>query len=265
LSDNIIPLLTIITVCYNAESTIRDCIQSVAYGKTAEVEYLIIDGASTDSTLSIAREYPNVVDNLISEPDNGIFDAMNKGLVLAKGKFVAFLNADDRYLSKTISIFLDAIHEDINNVDVFYGDWIGVNDRGEEIMREADHRLRWRYKLCHQAMIARRSIFPSPEGFDLRYRLTADFNLILLWQAEGLRFKRIPSKLVRFSEVGASSKFDYRSAWDIFTITILRVRFPWKSIFLIRSISFFARYTLTSLFQQPKQGNAKNDMKINCY
>ena len=252
-----IPHLTIITVCFNAESTIRNCIESVASGKTPDIEYLIIDGASTDFTLSIAREYPNVVDNLISEPDNGIFDAMNKGLVLAKGKFVAFLNADDRYLPKTISIFLDAIHEDKNNVDVFYGDWIGVNARGEEILREADHRLRWRYMLCHQAMIARRSIFPSPEGFDLRYKLCGDFNLILLWQAEEFLFKRIPSQLVRFGETGASSKFVYRATREILTITILRARFPWKFIFLICGMAFIARYSLKNLLQQLKLVDAK--------
>ena len=169
---------------------------------------MIIDGASTDSTLSIAREYPNVVDNLISEPDNGIFDAMNKGLVLAKGKFVAFLNADDRYLPTTISSSLDAIREDKDNVDVLYGDWIAVSARGTDTPHKADHRLRWRYILCHQAVIAKRSIFPSPDGFDLRYKLCADFNLILFWQAESACFKRIPNQLVRFSEVGASSKFN---------------------------------------------------------
>jgi glycosyltransferase involved in cell wall biosynthesis len=133
---------------------------------------------------------------------------MNKGLVLAKGKFVAFLNADDRYLPTTISSSLDAIREDKDNVDVLYGDWIAVSARGTDTPHKADHRLRWRYILCHQAVIAKRSIFPSPDGFDLRYKLCADFNLILFWQAESACFKRIPNQLVRFSEVGASSKFN---------------------------------------------------------
>jgi glycosyltransferase involved in cell wall biosynthesis len=246
------PTLSIITVCFNAESTLHDCIQSIAQDKTPEVEYFIIDGASTDSTLLIARQYANVVDTLISEPDKGIFDAMNKGLALAKGEFVAFLNADDLYLPRTISIVLDAIREDINHVDVLYGDWIAVSGHGTENPHKADHRLRWRYMLCHQAVIARRSIFPSPKGFDLRYKLCADFNLILLWQAKGFRFKRIPNQLVRFSETGASSKFVYRAAREIFTISILRGRFPWKFIFLIRCIAFISRYALMTLLQQLK-------------
>ena len=251
------PLLSVITVCFNTESTIRNCIDSVACGKTPEVEYLIIDGASTDSTLSIAREFSASIDSLVSEPDKGIYDAMNKGLALAKGEFVAFLNADDVYLSKTISIVLNAIREDKNNVDIFYGDWIAVNAQGADISHNADHRLRSRYMLCHQAVIARRSIFPSPKGFDLRYKLCADFNLILLWQAEGLCFKRIPNQLVRFSEVGASSKLVYSAAWEIFTITILRARFPWKFIFIIRGMAFIARYALIDLLKYSKPVNAK--------
>lgn len=246
------PILSVITVCFNAESTIQACIESVANDKSADVEYLIIDGVSTDSTLLIARQYPNVVDTLISEADKGIFDAMNKGLALARGKFVAFLNADDEYLPRTISIVLDAIRADKNNVDVFCGDWIAISAQGTEIPHKADHRLRWRYMLCHQAVFARRSIFPSPKGFDSRYKLCADFDLILLWQAKGFRFERIPNQLVRFSETGASSKLVYRAAREIFIISILRGRFPWKFIFLSRCIAFISRYALTTLLQQPK-------------
>jgi glycosyltransferase involved in cell wall biosynthesis len=238
------PLLTVITVCFNTESTIRNCIESVACGKTADVEYLIIDGASTDSTLTIARQYSGAIDFLVSEPDNGIFDAMNKGLALAKGEFVAFLNADDLYLPTTISIVLDAIRKDKNNVDVFYGDWIGVNGRGEEILRKAEHRLRSRYMLCHQAMIARRSIFPSPNGFNCRYQFCADFDLILWWQAKRFRFKRIPNQLVRFSEVGASSRYYMKSSLESMLIVIFRGRSPWNLLLLIRGLAFLIKTTI---------------------
>jgi glycosyltransferase involved in cell wall biosynthesis len=238
------PLLTVITVCFNAEATIRSCIESVASGKTPEVEYLIIDGASTDSTLLIARQYPNVIDTLISEPDKGIFYAMNKGIALAKGDFVAFLNADDLYLPKTISIVLNAIDKDKDYVDVFYGDWIGVNGRGEEISRKSDHRLRSRYMLCHQAMFARRSIFPSPNGFNCRYQFCADYDLILWWQAKRFRFKRLPNQLVRFSEVGASNRFYIISSLESMLIVILRGRSPWNLLLLIRGLAFLIKTTI---------------------
>jgi glycosyltransferase involved in cell wall biosynthesis len=240
------PLLSVITVCYNAESTLQACIQSIAQGKTADVEFLVIDGASIDGTLDIVRQYSEVVDALISEPDRGIFDAMNKGLSKAVGDYVAFLNADDIYLPGAIPAMLDAIRRGRNEVDVIYGDWIGVDARGSEHARRADHRLRWRYSLCHQALAAKRVIFPSPHGFDLRYRLCADFDLISLWQSEGVRFKRISQPLVRFSEIGASAKFMHRSAWESIVIALSRARSPWALVFAARVALYVARANLSS-------------------
>lgn len=238
------PLLSVITVCFNAESTVRDCIESVAQGKVPEVEYLIIDGASTDGTLNIIGEYRQVIDRLISEADGGIFDAMNKGLSQARGDFVAFLNADDVYLPGAIPAILEAIRREGNAVDVLYGDWIGVDASGEAHARQADQRLRWRYSLCHQALVARRSIFPAPIGFDLHYRLCADFDLVLRWQSEGVGFKRLAQPLVRFSEAGSSAKFIRRSAMESIVIALHRGHSPWALVFSARVILYFVRMTL---------------------
>lgn len=239
------PTLSIITVCFNAETTIGDCIESIAQGKTPDVEYLVIDGASIDGTLDIVRQYPELVDKLISEPDGGIFDAMNKGVTHAVGDFVAFLNADDIYLPGAIPAILDAISRARNEVDVIYGDWVGVDAGGLEHTRKADHRLRWRYSLCHQAVVARRAIFPSPLGFNLRYRLCADFDLILRWQAEGARFKRLAQPIVRFSEIGSSAKFIRRSAWESIVIALCRWQSPWALVFSARVALYFARVSLS--------------------
>ncbi len=240
------PLLSVITVCFNAESTLRDCIQSVAQDKTKEVEYLIIDGASTDGTLNIIRQYPHVVDSLISEADGGIFDAMNKGLLKSCGDFVAFLNADDIYLPGAIPALLEAIREEANPVDVLYGDWVGVDASGKARARRADHRLRWRYSLCHQAIVARRAIFPTPQGFDLRYRFCADFDLILRWQSERARFKRLAQSIVRFSEIGASAKFIRQSATESIVISLRRSRSPWALVFSARLILYSMRIILST-------------------
>jgi len=247
------PLLSVITVCFNAESTLRDCIQSIAQDKTLEVEYLIIDGASTDGTLNIIRQYPHAVDGLISEADGGIFDAMNKGLSRAGGDFVAFLNADDVYLPGAIPAILEAIRGEANAVDVLYGDWIGVDASGEAHARQADHRLRWRYSLCHQAVVARRAIFPTPRGFDLRYRLCADFDLISRWQSEGVDFRRLAQPLVRFSEMGSSAKFVRTSAWESIVIALRRAQSPWALVFSARIILYFARMTMLAWFHRIMQ------------
>ena len=246
------PTLSIITVCFNAESTLRDCLQSIEQGKTLDVEFLVIDGASTDGTLDIVRQYPELVDKLISEPDGGIFDAMNKGLANAVGDYVAFLNADDIYLPGAIPAILEAIRRERNEVDVVYGDWIGVDASGTEHARRADHRLRWRYSLCHQAMAAKRVIFPSPHGFDLHYRLCADFDLILFWQSEGVHFKRISQPLVRFSEIGASAKFMHRSAWESIVIALSRARSLWALVFAARIALYVVRMNLFSLARRAR-------------
>lgn len=250
-------LLSVVTVCFNAESTLRDCIESVAQHKTSDVEYLVIDGASTDKTLDIVRQYPELVDKLISEPDGGIFDAMNKGLANAVGDYVAFLNADDIYLPGAIPAMLDAIRGARNEVDVIYGDWIGVDASGSEHARRADHRLRWRYSLCHQAIAARRAIFPAPLGFNLRYRLCADFDLLLRWQAEGARFKRIAQPIVRFSEMGSSAKFIRRSAWESIFIALSRAQSPWVLIFAVRVALYVVRVSLSSLIHRTERTSPK--------
>lgn len=247
------PILSVITVCFNAASSLRDCIQSVADGKTAEVEYLIIDGASTDATLDIVRHYPTVVDILISERDGGIFDAMNKGLSKAVGDYVAFLNADDHYLPGAISAILDVLRKEQNEVDVLYGDWIGVDACGAIHDRRADHHLKWRHALCHQAVVAKRTMFPTPQGFDLRYRLCADFDLILRWQAEGVRFKRLAQPIVRFSEIGSSAKFVRRSAWESIVIALRRAQYPWALVFSVLVALHLARITLSSWARRFRQ------------
>ena len=238
------PILSIITVCFNAASTIHTCIQSVAKDKSPEIEYLIIDGASTDGTVDIVRKYPNIVDTLISERDGGIYDAMNKGVSKAAGEYVMFLNADDMYLPGAIQSVLDVLRKYPDSIDVLYGDWIGVDIKGVNHERRANHLLTWRYALCHQAVVARRAIFPEPHAFDLRYRICADFDLILRWQAEGFRFKRHPVQLVRFSEAGASAQFIRRSAWESIVVAIRRARTPWVPVFITRVALHFVRVRL---------------------
>lgn len=240
------PALSIITVCFNVELTLRECLHSIVREKTSDIEYLVIDGASTDGTLAIVREYQEFIDLFVSEPDGGIFEAMNKGLLEASGEFVAFLNADDVYLPGAIAAILDAIYKGRAEVDVFYGDWIAVDANGVVHARRADHRLRYRYSLCHQAIAARRAIFPSPQGFDLRYRLCADFDLISRWQSEGARFRRLSQPLVRFSEAGASAKFIHKSAWESIIIALSRAQSPWVLVFAARIALYVARVNLIS-------------------
>ena len=118
--------LSIITVSYNSEATIKQTLDSVENQTDQDFEYIIIDGGSSDSTLDIIKNY-NCVDHLISEPDNGIYDGMNKGIEKASGKFIGFLNSDDLFASKDVTKdLLKAIK--LYDTEIIYGDIKYFND-----------------------------------------------------------------------------------------------------------------------------------------
>jgi len=178
------PYLSIITVTYNAERTLQRTLQSVA-SQTFRgfVEHVIIDGASKDNTVQLATSYkelhPEIRVTILSEPDKGLYDAMNKGLGLAKGEFVCFMNAGDKFHDpQTLEDVFDNT-EEIAQVGVIYGDTIIVDDSGRFLRRRhlnAPDVLRWTsFKMgmlvCHQSFYARRTLCPM---YDTSYRFSAD-------------------------------------------------------------------------------------------
>jgi len=195
--------LTIITVCRNAAGTIAETLRSVAEQKITGVEYVVVDGASTDETLALLRANISFVDHLVSEPDAGIYDAMNKAAALARGKYVCYLNADDTLLPGAIEVMLCHARKH-REVVLFYGDWLGADSSGVVRYRAASPELGWRYRLCHQAIAVRRDLLGTMP-FDLRYRICADFDAILRWLQGGALAMHIPQPLVRFSECGVSN------------------------------------------------------------
>jgi glycosyltransferase involved in cell wall biosynthesis len=117
------PLISIITVCYNSVKTIEETIQSVLAQDYPAIEYIIVDGGSKDGTLDVIYQYKHKISQIISEPDNGIYDAMNKGIHLAKGNVVGLLNADDIYANnKVISAIMQVMSDP--NSEACYGDLI---------------------------------------------------------------------------------------------------------------------------------------------
>lgn len=171
---------SVITICYNAAATIERTLRSVTGQSWAGKEYIIIDGASKDSTLEIIGRYRDKVDILVSEPDKGLYDAMNKGLRLATGDYVLFMNAGDRFHEDTT---LEQIAAQVQQLDelpgVIYGNTALTNMAGEIYgMRRLSppERLDWKsFKngmlVCHQAFYARRDL---AEPYDTKYRFSAD-------------------------------------------------------------------------------------------
>lgn len=175
------PLFSIITICYNAEATLEKTIQSVLAQTYPNVEYIVVDGASKDNTLAIINRYSPQLSKVVSEPDKGLYDAMNKGIGLATGDYLCFLNAGDTFFSaNTLQEMVDTLPSD-TLPDVIYGETALVDAEGHFVrMRrlQAPEVLTWRsfrqgMLVCHQAFFARRELVPL---YDLQYRFSADFD-----------------------------------------------------------------------------------------
>ncbi|MBQ5576737.1 MAG: glycosyltransferase [Bacteroidales bacterium] len=174
--------ISIITVVYNSEKYIRRTIESIVGQDYPAIEYIIIDGKSKDTTMQIVNEYRDRIAVVVSEPDKGLYDAMNKGLRLATGSYVLYINSGDALSSPTL------LSDIFNNVpadsDVIYGD-TQITDEDGNILHNRRHRppeqLTWRdYKrgmlVCHQSFIAKRTLC---DEYDTRYRYAADFDWCL--------------------------------------------------------------------------------------
>lgn len=175
------PKFSIITVTYNAEAVLEDTIQSVISQTYRHVEYILIDGASKDGTLSIIDRYKDRITKIISEPDKGLYDAMNKGIAQATGDYLCFLNAGDSFHED--DTLQQIVHTITGNElpDVLYGETALVNSERHFLrMRRLStpEVLTWKsFKqgmlVCHQAFFAKTSL---AEPYDLQYRFSADFD-----------------------------------------------------------------------------------------
>lgn len=177
------PKFSIITVTYNAEKVLEDTIQSVIFQTYRNVEYIIVDGASKDHTLEIVNKYHNRINKVISEPDKGLYDAMNKGIQLATGDYLCFLNAGDKFHdSETLQKVVHTLKGQ-ELPDVIYGETAIVDEEGHFLhMRRlsAPAHLNWKsFKqgmlVCHQAFFAHRKLAIN-HLYDLQYRFSADFD-----------------------------------------------------------------------------------------
>jgi len=179
--NHVHPKFSIITVTYNAGAVLEDTIQSVITQTYRNVEYIIVDGGSKDHTLDIINRYREHIHTLVSEPDKGLYDAMNKGIRLATGDYLCFLNAgDELHEDDTLQLMVHSI-TGTELPDVLYGETAIVDEEGHFLrMRRlsAPEDLNWKsFKdgmlVCHQAFFPRREL---AEPYDLRYRFSADFD-----------------------------------------------------------------------------------------
>ena len=211
--------VTLITVCLNSAATIRDTLESVRAQDHADIEYLVIDGASNDSTLDIVRSYGDVVTHVLSERDRGMYDSMNKGLRLATGEVVGFVHSDDMLASPTVISAIARVFAD-HAIECVYGDIDMVDPvdttRVVRHWRSGPHRpgrLSRGWYPPHVTLYIRKSVLDEVGPFDERYRIAADMDhMVRLFEVRGVRSVHLPQVLVRMRAGGASNR-SLRNIW----------------------------------------------------
>ena len=175
------PKLSVITIVYNNVKDIERTLNSVIKQSYGNIEYLIIDGASTDGTLKIIQSYSSSISKIVSEPDQGIYDAMNKGLKLATGDYILFMNSGDEiYDAHTV----ENVFNTASGADIYYGETEMYNEKWESIgqrRHKAPDTFTWKsfkygMSISHQAIYVKRSL---AEPYNLHYKYSADIDWIL--------------------------------------------------------------------------------------
>ncbi|OGR24276.1 MAG: hypothetical protein A2X83_05435 [Desulfuromonadales bacterium GWD2_54_10] len=206
-------MISIITIAKNSSNTITKTIESVLSQEFAGVfEYIVVDGDSTDTTMQIIRSYGNRISKSISEPDNGISDAFNKGIRLASGDIVGMINSDDIYLPGTLAK-VERYFEEHQEVEVIHADLLLYDGEFlQKVLRPPRYWwIPWRMILFnHPTTFVRRRVYDKCGFFDTSYRYSMDFELFLRWMKTGVVIRYIPEIWVCMQAGGTSGKHIYQ-------------------------------------------------------
>ena len=208
MNSNKEPLVTVITVVRNAESLLERTILSIINQTYQNIEYIIIDGASNDGTIDIIKKYEDKISLCISEPDNGIYDAMNKGIYLANGTWINFMNAGDRFFKDSVieSIFKT---DNYDQYDLIYGDGEYINSIGMQIHKKTKNLSgMWRYQpFNHQDLFMKTNVIKK-YYFDTNNNLAADHELIYKCYNDKLNFLKLNIIIASYLFGGESERRD---------------------------------------------------------
>lgn len=207
------PKLSVITVVYNNVRDIERTMLSVLNQTYLNIEYIIVDGLSTDGTLDVIKRYKDRITKLISEKDEGIYDAMNKGLATATGDYVVFMNsADEFYEPDTVAKVFSADKD----ADIYYGETEMINDKGQSLgqrRHKTPQAFTWRsfkygMSVSHQAIYIRRSL---TEPYDRKYHLSADIDWIIRAAKKSKKIVNVNQYMAKY-QVGGMSKTKHRQS-----------------------------------------------------
>lgn len=198
-------LISVVTVCRNVLDDLKKTVDSVARQTCDDMEFLIVDGASTDGTVPYLDTLPPAV-RRISEPDRGIYDAMNKGVAIARGEYVIFMNAGDTFADSDTLARVSADIAANGRPDVVYGDVIKKDREGNDGVKKAEApHLSHRMTFCHQSAFAlRERLLENP--FDISHRLSADYKFFMTQLRDRRKFLKLEYPVSRFDTGGVSNR-----------------------------------------------------------
>ena len=214
------PTLSIITIVYNNVHDIERTMLSVLNQSYAHIEYIVVDGASTDGTLEIIQRYQDRLSKVVSEKDAGIYDAMNKGLALASGDYVLFMNSgDELYAPDTV----ETVFSTAPNADIYYGEtemfneaWQSIGKRRHSVPEKFTWKsFRYGMTISHQAIYIRRSL---TEPYDRKYQLSADIDWILTAAKKAKTSVKVSGYVAKYLVGGMSKKSHQQSLKERFAI-----------------------------------------------
>lgn len=195
-------MVSVITVTRNSGEMLKETINSVIGQTYKDMEYIIVDGKSTDSSVDIIKSYADSISQWVSEPDGGIYDAMNKGVRMSRGKWIIFMNAGDGFADRDV---LSRVFAEERDGDIIYGDVLKRGKDGAVTMKKAEpahnsHRMFF----CHQSALARRDCLIG-EPFDVAHKMSADFKFFKKMFLGGKKFIKLEFPIALFDTTGVSN------------------------------------------------------------
>lgn len=203
--------VSIITVCYNSARTMQETIESVLTQSYQNIEYIIIDGNSTDETPAILTQYQNRIAHIVSEPDKGLYDAMNKGIALSTGELIGILNSDDVLAHS--GVIADVVAAMNDNTEAICSDVNIFKDKKENVVRKyrCTRWKPWMFRIGHQpphpGFFVRKRCYENYGSFDLQFKRAADFELLLRFiGVHKINMKFLPYTSVLMRSGGSSQQ-----------------------------------------------------------
>lgn len=257
--------VSIVTICYNSAKTIEQTIQSVLNQTYSNIEYIIIDGGSTDGTINIIKKYEKQIAYWVSEPDKGISDAFNKGVRNASGDVIGIINSDDFYKKDTIMLVVESFNND-DQVGFVFGDMIFLDDKGKEIFEQKgteDYLKSIHYtmpSIAHPTVFVKRIVYEKFGHFVMHLRTAMDYEFLLRITKNGVNGKYIPN-VMAYMRLEGESDINYINGYkEVYVISVFYgysiflglVRFLLKSIktFIRKQLQFFQLSIIVKYFRK---------------